>query len=189
MRVIGCGIGGAVTSLGLSRAGISHVVLEQAGELAEVGAGLQISPNATRVLLNLGLGDDLARFCVEPAAHYFTESCNVEVLMKTPLMPKAQEIFGAPYYHAHRADLLAELVNRMDPKCVRLNTAVESVEQTSDTVTVRLKGGGAETGDVLIGADGIHSLVREQVFKPDPPRESGCVARPGPGQGGAGAGL
>ena len=96
--------------------------------------------------------------------------------MKTPLMPKAQEIFGAPYYHAHRADLLAELVNRMDPKCVRLNTAVESVEQTSDTVTVRLKGGGAETGDVLIGADGIHSLVREQVFKPDPPRESGCVA-------------
>ena len=55
--VIGCGIGGAATSLGLSRVGISHVVLEQAGELAEVGAGLQMSPNATRVLQNLGLGE------------------------------------------------------------------------------------------------------------------------------------
>lgn len=106
--------------------------------------------------------------------------------MKTPLMPKARETFGAPYYHAHRADLRATLVNRMDLECVRFNTAVESVEQTSDTVTVRLKGGGVETGGVLIGADGIHSLVREQVFKPDPPRESGCVARPGPGVAGAG---
>jgi salicylate hydroxylase len=174
--IIGCGIGGAATSLGLSRAGISHVVLEQAGELAEVGAGLQMSPNAMRVLRGLGLGDDISRFGVQPAAHRFTDWRSGEVLMQTPLMPLAEEVFGAPYLHAHRADLLNALVSRMAPDAIRLNATVESVEQTRDGVTAHLRGGGVETGDVLIGADGIHSLVREQVFRPDPPRDSGCVA-------------
>jgi salicylate hydroxylase len=174
--IIGCGIGGAACSLVLRRAGIDHVVLEQATELAEVGAGLQMSPNATRVLQGLGLGDEIARFGVEPAAHRFTGWRSGAVLMQTPLMPLAKDVFGAPYLHAHRADLLNALVARMAPGNARLDATVESVEQTCDGVMVRLRDGEVVTGDELIGADGIHSLVREQVFRPDPPRDSGCIA-------------
>ena len=174
--VVGCGIGGATTSLALQKAGIEHVVLEQAEELAEVGAGLQLSPNAVRVLEWLGLGDKLANIGVAPQAHIFLDGLTGETLLKTPLMPKVQDFFGYPYYHAHRAQLLDLLTSAVREGQVRLNATVGKVEQVANRVRVTLEDGSVEEGDVLIGADGVHSVVREQIFKPDPPRNTGCVA-------------
>ena len=174
--LIGCGIAGAALSLTLKRAGISHLVLEQASKLSEVGAGLQQSPNSIRVLEYLGLKDELARIGVPPAAHLFKDYKTGEVYLKTPLMPKVEEYFGAPYYHVHRADLLDIMVGAMDPSNVRLNCKVVDVKENNDGVEVHLSDGTVEKGDVLIGSDGLHSMVREKFFAPEKPRPSGCVA-------------
>ncbi len=178
MRVIlvGLGIGGSALALALQKLGIDYLALEQAPALGEVGAGLQLSPNAVRVLEYLDLGDRLKSFCVEPGAHVFADGITGEVLLQTPLKPKVEAFFGAPYYHAHRADLLAALTEPIDRDHIRLGAQVTGIEHDPAGVAVTLADGRREAGDVLIGADGIHSLVREQVFRPDPPRETGCVA-------------
>ena len=145
-------------------------------ELTEVGAGVQLSPNGVRILEWLGLGDDLARFAVEPGAHLLKDWQSGETVLQTPLRAVAQKTFGAPYYHAHRADLIDALATRLNPRRLRLNAKVVSVGQSGDKVGVALADGGRESGDVLIAADGIHSIVRNQLFNPEAPRPSGYLA-------------
>ncbi|MFP6748555.1 MAG: FAD-dependent monooxygenase [Alphaproteobacteria bacterium] len=182
MRIIvtGAGIGGTVLALALEqfgeRAGLDYLLLEQAPGLTEVGAGIQLSPNGVRILQWLGLGDDLAGFCVEPGGHQLKDWRSGETVLETPLKAVVRDTFGAPYYHAHRADLIDALAARLNPERLRLNARVVAVEQDDGKVTAVLEDGGREVGDVLIGADGIHSVVRNQVFNPDPPRPSGYVA-------------
>jgi salicylate hydroxylase len=153
--------------------GIDYVVLEQAPELTEVGAGLQLSPNGVRVLEWLGLREILRSFCVEPRAHRFQDWQTGELLLTLPLQPDVENEFGYPYFHAHRCDLLGAMVERLAFDRVQLNAKVASVSQGASSVEARLANGRVEKGDVLIGADGIHSLVRDQVFSPDPPAFAG----------------
>lgn len=173
--VVGAGIGGSALALTLEKAGLDFVVLEQAPAFTEVGAGIQLSPNGVRILEWLGLADDLAGFCTAPDFHKFVAWDTGEVVLRTALMPKTQEQFGAAYYHAHRPDLIEALTRRLDPDRVRLNTPVIAVGQDGDKVYVDCADGSRIHGDVLVGADGVHSVVREQVFRPDPPRPSGYV--------------
>ncbi len=178
MRVIvaGMGIGGAAAALALEKLGVDHLVLEQAPELGEVGAGLQLSPNAVRVLERLDLVRPLKSFCVEPEAHVFADGLTSGHLLRTPLMPKVRDTFGAAYYHAHRADLLDALTGSVRQARYRLGARIVDVSQIAGAVTLKLADGRVETCDALIAADGIHSTVREQIFKPDRPRDTGCVA-------------
>jgi salicylate hydroxylase len=178
MRIIvtGAGIGGSVLALALEQAGMDYVVLEQAPGLTEVGAGIQLSPNGVRILEWLGLADDLARFSVEPGAHQLKDWQSGETVLETPLKAVVRKSFGAAYYHAHRADLIAALASRLNPDRLRLNNKVVSVEQDNDRVSVTLADGEKESGDVLIAADGIHSVIRNQVFNPEAPRPSGYLA-------------
>ncbi len=178
MRVIvaGCGIGGAALALALRKFNIDHVVLEQAPRFEEVGAGVQLSPNGVAVLKNLGVHDALARVAFQPKDLLYRDWQTGEVLMTNPLMPQINEHFGAPYYHAHRADLLGVLTEGLKSEHVKLGRKIVSVGQKGDRVFATLTDGSVEEGDVLIGADGIHSLVRGQVFQADAPQSSGCVA-------------
>lgn len=178
MRVIvaGCGIGGAALALALQKFNIDCVVLEQAQKLEEVGAGVQLSPNGVAVLKNLGVHEALAKVAFQPRELLYRDWQTGEVLMSSPLMPQIAEHFGAPYYHAHRADLLGVLTERLDGKRVSLGHKITSVTQHGDRVTAHLADGTTQEGDVLIGADGIHSLVRGQLFQADAPQSSGCVA-------------
>jgi len=176
IAIIGAGIGGAALALTLQRAGLDFILLEQATAFGEVGAGIQLSPNGVRILERLGLGDDLKACCSEPDFHKFIAWDSGEVLLRTGLKPKVQQSFGAPYYHAHRPDLIDALAKRVEPTRIRFDTRVTGLGQNEDGVFVDCADGTRVEGDVLIGADGIHSLVREQVFRPDPPRRSGYVA-------------
>ncbi|RZN07860.1 hypothetical protein C0061_19540, partial [Bordetella pertussis] len=108
MRVIiaGCGIGGAALAVALEKFKIDHVVLEQAPRLEEVGAGVQLSPNGVAVLQHLGVHEALSKVAFEPRELLYRDWQSGQVLMRNPLMPTIKEHFGAPYYHAHRADLL-----------------------------------------------------------------------------------
>jgi len=173
--VVGAGIGGSALALSLQKAGLDYVLLEQAPAFEEVGAGLQLSPNGVRILGWLGLGDDLARFCTAPDSHKFNAWDSGEEVLRTALGPTVEDLFGAPYYHAFRPDLLDALTRSLDPTRLRLNTQVRAVGQLDGGVWAECTDGQRVEGDVLIGADGIHSVVREQIFKPDPPRRSGYV--------------
>lgn len=174
--IAGGGIGGLTTLLALRARGIDAQLFEQAEAFRQVGAGIQISSNATRILRSLGLGEALARACVYPEGRDYRAWDDGDRLYYTPLGARAEAQFGAPYYHAHRADLLDVLLGGVANTGFRLNARIEGFAQTADQVTVTLADGTEVTGDVLIGADGIHSTVRGQLFGKELPRYTGNVA-------------
>ncbi len=174
--VIGAGIGGLTAALTLRRAGLDTVIYEQARELREVGAGIQLSPNATRVLLRLGLDDALRRDGVRPIAGQFRRWDDGRVLSRAPLGDECERIFGAPYYHFHRADLLTALASAVPQEIVHLGHQCVGLESVSDSVAVRFYNGVTARGDVVIGADGIHSMIRREIVGDEAPLFSGSIA-------------
>ena len=174
--IAGGGIGGITTALALRQRGIDAQLFEQADAFREVGAGIQLSANATRVLRTLGLGEALARVAVYPEGRDYRAWDTGERVFWTPLGEQAEAHFGAPYYQVHRADLLDILVNALGDAGIHLNARVQAFEQDEHGVTMTLADGRIVTGDVLVGADGIHSTVRAQLFGREQPRYTGCVA-------------
>ena len=175
--IAGGGIGGLTALLALRARGIDAQLFEQAEAFRQVGAGIQLSSNATRILRSLGLGDALARACVYPEGRDYRAWDDGDRLYYTPLGARAEAQFGAPYYHAHRADLLDVLLGGVANTRFRLNARIEGFAQTADhNITVILADGTKVTGDVLIGADGIHSTVRGQLFGTEQPCYTGNVA-------------
>jgi salicylate hydroxylase len=174
--IAGGGIGGLTALLALRARSIDAQLFEQTEAFRQVGAGIQLSSNATRILRTLGLGEALARVCVYPEGRDYRAWDDGDRLYYTPLGARAEAQFGAPYYHGHRADLLGVLLDGVANTGFRLNSRVEGFAQTTDCVTVTLADGTKVAGDVLIGADGIHSTVRGQLFGKELPRYTGNVA-------------
>ncbi len=178
--VIGAGIGGLTAALALRRAGLEAAVFEQAQELREVGAGIQISPNATRILLRLGLGERLSRIGVRPIAGQFLRWNDGKVLSRTDLGEECERTYGAPYYHFHRADLLEVLVeavaSAVPSPMVHMGHRCVGIDPHGNGVAVRFENGVVAQANVAIGADGIHSTVRREVFGAESPRYSGHMA-------------
>ena len=174
--IAGGGIGGITALLALRQRGIDAELFEQAAAFGQVGAGLQVSGNATRILRALGLGDALARVAYYPEGRDYRAWDNGDRLYYTPLGKRAEAHFGAPYYTAHRADLLDVLLGGLGTESFHLGSRIERFDQDDDSVTITLAGGSTATGDILIGADGIHSTVRGQMFGKELPRYTGNVA-------------
>ncbi|MEM8919899.1 MAG: FAD-dependent monooxygenase, partial [Pseudomonadota bacterium] len=181
MKIIiaGGGIGGLTTALCCLHHGHDVVVLERAAELGDVGAGIQIPPNAMRVFEALGLGGAFDRFAVRPEAIEARMGRSGQMLFNIPLAETALERWGSPYLHIHRADyitLLASALREKEKTSVRLGQEVAGYRQTLNGVTVELADGSELSGDVLIGADGVHSVVRDQMLGADRPVFTGNVA-------------
>ena len=176
IAVVGGGIGGLTAALSLLRAGYDVEVYERAAVLAEVGAGVQISPNASRVLHGLGLADALARTGVKPLAWHQRRWDDGRTLLRTPLAEPLEATFGFPHYQMHRADLLSALAAAVPRERVHLGHRLVDVIDRGDRVEARFANGATVEADLLIGADGIHSTVRRVLFGPDEPRFTGCVA-------------
>jgi 2-polyprenyl-6-methoxyphenol hydroxylase-like FAD-dependent oxidoreductase len=115
VAVVGAGIGGLTAALSLRAAGLDVEVYKQASTISEVGAGIQVSPNASRILHGLGLADELAQTAVEPLAWHQRRWDDGRTLLRTPLAAAMLDAFGAPHYQTHRADLLAVLLAAMEP--------------------------------------------------------------------------
>jgi salicylate hydroxylase len=174
--VIGAGIGGLAAALTLGRAGFEVQVFEQAAQLREVGAGVQISPNATRILHRLGLEEPMRRFGVRPRASVVRRWDDGRVITHQPLADTCEHNFGAPYYHFHRAELLDLLSGVVPDGVLQLDHRCVSLTQRDDRVEVRFHNGATAEADVVVGADGIHSTVREVILGKDQPHFSGHVA-------------
>ncbi len=174
IAVVGGGIGGLAAAASLRAVGLDDVVVfEQSGTLGEVGAGIQLSPNATRLLLRLGLGDALDAVAVRPTHVEQRRWADGALLATMPLGEGVADAFGAPYLHVHRADLVDLLRTAVPPSCVRLGARVVGATPEGD---VTLADGTTERFHAVVGADGIHSAVRGAIGAVDRPRFSGNVA-------------
>jgi salicylate hydroxylase len=176
VAVIGGGIGGLSAALQLLQAGIDVHVYEQAGQIGEIGAGIQISPNASRLLLRLGLKSAMDSVGIRPRAVHQRRWDDGRTLQFAPLGPEIEASFGAPYYHFHRGDLARLLADALPPERLHVGHRLIGLDQKRERVTARFENGAAADADVLVGADGIHSRVRGLVFGPEKPRFTGCVA-------------
>ena len=174
--VVGAGIGGLTAAVALRAAGLDVAVYEQSDALREVGAGIQLAPNATRLLHRLGLADALARVGVRPEAIEHKRWQDGRILLRQPLGDLCERTFGAPYYHLYRPDLLAILADALPDDVVRLGHRCVTVTQDADAVTLTFDNGATTRAPVVIGADGIHSTIRERVLGPEAPRFSGSIA-------------
>jgi salicylate hydroxylase len=177
--IAGGGLGGLTATLALLRAGFDVDVYEQAPSLTEVGAGIQISANGSRVLYELGLKEALASLIFEPEGKIIRMWNTGETQPLFDLGVESIRLYGYPYFMLHRADLLdvlATAVRKEKPDAIHLNARCVDYRQDSDGVSLTLQDGTVIRGDVLIGADGIHSKVRETLFGTDQPRFTGTIA-------------
>jgi len=187
--IAGGGIGGLTAALCLAKAGFETVVFEQAPDFAEIGAGIQLSPNCSRVLHHLGLEPELRQAAFLPQATEFRDWKTGRLITSSQLGERVRERYGAPYYHIHRGDLLTILAeaarrngaidlrksSRVEAIDSGASASVETVDQDAHGVRIAVNGK-SEQGDALIGADGIHSTVRSGLFGDRAPTFTGNVA-------------
>ena len=174
--IIGGGVGGLTAAASLLRAGFDVQVYEQAGTLGEVGAGINIGPNASRILHRLGIADELGRTGVKPASFDQRRWDDGRILLRSPLGEAVEKAFGAPYYTFHRRDLHRALANAIPADRTHLAHRFTHLMDHGDRVEAYFENGASISVDALIGADGIHSVVRHALFGPEKPRFTGCVA-------------
>lgn len=177
--IVGAGIGGLVTALALQRFGIRVSIYEQAAALAEVGAGLTLASNGSRILLHLGLGGVLDDLAVIPAHGAVKDYRNGRVLVDIPRGNTQLERYGAPYCQIHRNDLhqaMVAAVRSHDRNCLHLNASLQDFAQDATGITAIFSNGASARGDLLVGCDGIRSTVRTRLFGNEDPRFTGYVA-------------
>jgi salicylate hydroxylase len=152
------------------------LVFEQAPALGEVGAGIQIGPNASRILERLGLGAALARVGVRPERAELRRWDDGRVLWSQPLGATIATRFGAPYYHLYRPDVITLLAEALPPGFVQVGHRCVALTERDGHAEAAFDNGVTARADVVLGADGIHSTVRALVLGPESPRFSGSIA-------------
>lgn len=177
--IIGAGIGGLVAALALHRDGQRVRLYEQASALGEIGAGVMLTPNATRVLEALGLGERLAAIAVTPAFTAVRDHASGAWLSKTPIGDTSMRRHGSPSYYVHRSDLhdlLVAAARANDPDAVQLGHAFTGLVQEENAVVAIFGDGNSVRVQALIGADGIKSRVQRFVVPDAQARFTGNVA-------------
>ena len=180
--IVGAGIGGLTAALAIARRGFEVAVFDQAQRLDEVGAGIQLSPNASRILLALGLAEQLQRHVVIPEELRVIDARTARVLARAPLGAAAERRYGAPYWVIHRGDLQTVLVEavRAHPGIVlHLGARIEDFTLTEAGVTISARAAQGDLehrGAALIGADGLWSSLRRSLGHGREPRFAGHSA-------------
>jgi salicylate hydroxylase len=171
--VIGGGIGGLALAAALRGHGFQAHVFERASAFGEVGAGIQMTPNAVKVMTALGFGDALRAISFTPQALVGRNWRTAREMFRTPLAGECERLYGAPFLHAHRADVHAILAHGLPEGSATLGAACTGVTQGADRATAHFADGSVFEADLIVGADGIHSPVRRALFGDQPPAFTG----------------
>src|SRR3954469_15518456 len=177
--IAGAGLGGLTAALALLRDGHDVRVYEQAAQLGEVGAGLQLSANATRVLSLLGVDPAVRAVASVPAGKQVRLWNTGQTWKLFDLGAESVGQYGHPYYTLYRPDLhkvLVDAIRAIAPEAITLGARCAGFEATDSGVTLLLEDGSRVQGDLLVGADGVHSRIRQVLFGADAPEFSGCLA-------------
>ena len=175
IAIVGGGLGGLTAAIALRQRGFDVIVYEQAAELGEIGAGIQLSPNAMRVLIGLGLDQAFEAIAFEPNRHVVRNWKSGAVVSATQMKGVFRSQYQAGYFGAHRADLHSVLQQALPMDCVRLSARCTGVTQTADGATLTFTDGRTAGADIVVGADGIRSAVRESLYGADAPRFTGHI--------------
>ncbi|WP_407166182.1 FAD-dependent monooxygenase [Bradyrhizobium sp. ORS 111] len=177
--IAGAGIGGLVAGLSLLQRGIEVEIFEQASELRELGAGVQLSANGTRVLIALGLEQEMQAIACEASGKEIRLFSTGRTWKLFDLGASSRAIYGAPYWMLHRGDLhrvLVEAFNAQAPGRLHLDRRCAGFDEDGDGIWLRLANGERRHGDIVVGADGVHSEVRRQIGGDAKPFFSGVAA-------------
>ncbi len=179
VAIAGAGIGGLTATLALLKRGIDVDIYEQAPALGEIGAGFQVSANGTRVLYHLDLGEEIEKICWTPNGKEIRIWNTGQTWPLFDLGTESVARYGFPYMMFHRADLHEILVNAvraLKPDAIHLNACCAGAETRDGKAVLKFEDGAEVAADAVIGADGIHSNIRQSLFGPDKPRFTGIMA-------------
>jgi 6-hydroxynicotinate 3-monooxygenase len=176
VAIIGAGIGGLALAGFLSRRGIGVTVYEQAKAFQRLGAGIQMSPNATRVLRALGLEPRIRDLAFAPSSWSNRVWDSGDALFELIFGGDAEARYGAPYLLMHRGDLHAALFSTVPEELIAFNRILVGIDRDRGAFVLRFADGGSAHADAVIGADGVHSKVREILLGPEKPRFTGRIA-------------
>jgi salicylate hydroxylase len=173
VAVIGGGVGGLTAALALRQRGIDVSVYEQAPELTEIGAGLNLGPNAMKAFRTLGLEADIAAIGHEADYQVVRDWRSSRVISRVPRKGYLTQRFGASHYTVHRADLQGVMSRGLPKGDIQLGARCVGVDADATSACARFSDGTSIEADVVVGADGIHSVVRESLFGPEAPHFTG----------------
>lgn len=176
VAIIGAGMGGLAAASALRKVGIDVTVYEQARQFARLGAGIQVGCNAMKVLRGLGLEQRMRSQSFYPRSWNNRDWRTGEIKFDMIFGESAEQKFGAPYLLAHRGDLHAALASAVPEECVRLNHKLVGLDEVADGVRLTFADGATVTADAVVGADGVHSVVRDLVFDTAPVNYTGRIA-------------
>jgi 6-hydroxynicotinate 3-monooxygenase len=175
VAIVGAGMGGLTAAASLRRQGLAVGVFEQADKFLRLGAGIQMSANAMKVLRELGLESRLRQTAFQHRARRHRDFDTGRIQSEFDMFSVEQK-FGAPHLMMHRGDLHSALLSLVPPEVVHLGRKLIRFEQRQDKVTLHFADGSTAEAAALIGADGVHSVVREQLFGGERPRYTGRIA-------------
>jgi salicylate hydroxylase/6-hydroxynicotinate 3-monooxygenase len=175
IAIVGAGLGGLATAAVLKKFGIASTVYEQASAFARVGAGINVSPNATHALAELGLYDELMATACRPD-NWTNATAGGQFISEAALGEVAQARYGMPFLQMHRADLHSAVLKAVDSDSIRHGHKLQGLENTRGAITLNFEGGRQAEADIVIGADGLHSRVRLEAFGPSEARFTGRIA-------------
>ena len=176
IAVIGAGIGGLAAAAALRRAGIETVIYEQAPGFARGGAGIQMSPNAVRVLDGIGVGERVREVAFMPPYWRNRDHDSGDMSNEHPLGPGAASRYGVPYLLMHRGDLHAALHAAVPDGTIRYGHRLDGLDRSGDGVALRFANGAEVRADAVIAADGVHSTARDWMLGAESPRFTGNAA-------------
>jgi salicylate hydroxylase/6-hydroxynicotinate 3-monooxygenase len=173
IAIVGAGMGGMAAAATLRQAGLEVSVYEQAHRFGRIGAGIQMLPNSMKVLRGIGIEERLRARSFAPFSHLNRVGDTGEIKRELP-MP--EELYGAPFLCMHRAELHEALTSVVPEACIHLDKKLVALEQNGGPVTLCFADGTTATADAVIGADGVHSRVRDIIVGPDRPLHRGRIA-------------